>query len=262
MLRLHAPAKINLFLRVLAREASGYHQLETLFAGLAFGDELSVESTFSGISLETTGLSLGPVEDNLAYKAAKAFLDEAGLGTGVSIQLEKRTPLGGGLGGGSSDAAAVLKALNRLHPGRVTVARLLEMAGDLGSDVPFFLSPSSMALAWGRGDRFWPLSSLEPRPVVLVLSPFHVSTPDAFSQLAEARKREGFRGRPAVMDPAAFSQWDTVSAMGHNDFEDVVFERHPEAREVLEGPCTRAEEGQVPAWYFTVGPSLRARATA
>lgn len=242
MLWLRAPAKINLFLRVLAREASGYHQLETLFAGLTFSDELGVASAPSSVSLETSGPPTGPAENNLAYRAAEAFLADARWPSGAAIELKKRIPPGSGLGGGSSDAAAVLKALNRLHPGAVPFGRLMEIGGALGADVPFFLSPSPLALAWGRGDRLLPLPALDPITVVLAIPPFHVSTPGAFASLAEGRKKGGTTALSGLVDPGAFSNWETLAALGQNDFEPVVFGLFPECgqlREALAGAGAR-----------------------
>src|SRR3954470_8371689 len=113
-LRVLAHAKVNLFLRILAREASGYHQIETAFALLELADELIVRRTESGITLHVQGPDLGPTNENLAVRAARAVLDATGNRFGVAIELTKRIPVRAGLGGGSSDAAAALHAVNAL----------------------------------------------------------------------------------------------------------------------------------------------------
>ena len=227
MLKRHAPAKVNLFLRILAQEKSGFHQLETLFASVDFGDTITLEEASSGVSLEIDGLPTGPVEKNLVYRAAKGFFQEAGVGRGVEIHLKKRIPLGAGLGGGSSDAGATLLALQTLFPGALGDARLLELAGSLGSDVPFFLSTSPLALAWGRGDRILPLPPLPPAPVVLALPPIGVRTPDAYRVLAQERGKVPARRFTRLLPPDAFSSWEGVGLLAENDFQDLVFKVHP-----------------------------------
>jgi 4-diphosphocytidyl-2-C-methyl-D-erythritol kinase len=226
MLKLHAPAKINLFLRILAQEKSGFHQLETLFASLDFGDTITLERASSGVSLETDGLPMGLPEENLACRAAKGFLQEGGVGEGVKIHLEKRVPLAAGLGGGSSDAGAILRGLQLLFPGALGEERLLQLAGTLGSDVPFFLSPSPLALAWGRGERLLPLPPLPPAPVLLALPPVEVRTPDAFGILARERGKAEPRHSTRILSLEALSSWERVGLLAENDFEDLVLREH------------------------------------
>ncbi len=232
--RVFAPAKVNLLLRVLAREESGFHQLETLFCALEFGDSLSVELRGTGVSLETDGPNLGPPEENLVYRAAKGFLALAGLEAGVEIQLTKRVPVQAGLGGGSSDAAATLKALRSLLPGRVEEVDLLSLAGELGSDVPFFLSPSPLALAWGRGGRILPLPVLPRAPVLLCIPPFGMGTPEAYRALGEGRPRGFCLPGPVNWSLAELRSWGGIGALAENDFEGPVFEAAPRLRQLRE----------------------------
>ena len=171
MIRIHAPAKVNLALRVLAREDSGFHQLETLFSALEFGDVLTLQLGGSGITLNLDGLHLGPPEENLVYRAAKGFKELARVEEGMEIHLEKRIPIRAGLGGGSSDAAAILRGLHFLFPGRLGEETLLQLAASLGADVPFFLCGSGLALAWGRGDRILSLPALPSASVLLAIPP-------------------------------------------------------------------------------------------
>ncbi|MFH1764856.1 MAG: 4-(cytidine 5'-diphospho)-2-C-methyl-D-erythritol kinase [Gemmatimonadota bacterium] len=227
MLKLHAPAKVNLFLRVLVQEKSGFHQLETLFTSLEFGDTLTMEAAPSGITLETDGLPMGRLEENLVYRAAKGFLEEGGVEGGVVIHLRKGVPLAAGLGGGSSDAGATLRGLRALFPGAVGEEGLLRLAGALGSDVPFFLSPSPLTLAWGRGDRLLPLPPLPPAPVLLALPPLEVRTSEAYGLLAREREEVSPRHSPRFLSPGAFSSWEQVGAQAENDFEEPVFREYP-----------------------------------
>lgn len=239
-LSLPAPAKVNLFLRVLAREESGYHQVETLFQLLEFGDRVSLERTEEpGVVLELAGdqaEGLGSPEGNLAVRAARAVLDRVALEGGaprggVRIHLEKRIPHGAGLGGGSSDAATVLQGVNRLLGKPLSKAQLLEEAALLGSDVPVFLSTSPTTLAWGRGDRLLPLAPLPEASVVLAVPPIRIPTPEAFATMVEWRREEVANGgRPrgaAILDPAALGGWGGVVGVAGNDLQDPVFRRWP-----------------------------------
>ena len=157
--RVEAQAKLNLFLKVLAREDSGFHQIETLFCRLALADTLTVRVTASGRTLECSGErlpagGLGPPDANLAWRAAAIYAEETGFPPGFEIAIEKRIPVGGGLGGGSADAGAVLRALNALNPSPLPPRDLLRLAAALGADVPFLTQDSApTALAWGRGAR-------------------------------------------------------------------------------------------------------------
>lgn len=232
MLTLHPPAKVNLLLRILARERSGFHQLETLFCTLEFADTLTLERATSGISLEVAGPPLGPVEENLVYKAANAFLRAGQIGEGVAIRLEKRIPPGAGLGGGSSDAGATLRGLRSLFPGSVGMSQALTLAGALGSDVPFFFSSSPLALAWGRGDRILPLPPLPAAPVLLALPPLEVSTPGAYELLARARRSECLPPRPEVFPSGSFSSWESVARLVENEFEEPIFREYPRLAEI------------------------------
>lgn len=223
-----APAKVNLSLRVLARERSGYHQLETIFCALELHDEIEIERGGGGLSLEVEGAELGPPEENLVYRAAVAFHGAARVRPDTRIRLRKRIPAGAGLGGGSSDAAATLTALNALYGAPLEPADLLRIGAELGSDVPYFLCGSPFALAWGRGERLLALTPPPSAPALVVVPPFSISTPEAYRDLAEYRERTGATNSPAVLDVDGLSRWDTLADLAVNDFEPPTFERHPE----------------------------------
>ncbi len=227
MVKLLAPAKVNLFLRILAQERSGYHQLETLFCRLKFGDTLELERAARGIDLEVEGGEIGPPEENLAHRAARAFLEASGHPAGVRILLRKRVPVGAGLGGGSSDAGATLLGLAKLFPGAVAGEDLLDIAGSLGSDVPFFLTECPMAVAWGRGDRIRPLPTLPEAPVLLALPPLEIPTSWAYGRLAAERTENPPPMRPMLFSQESLSSWDRVAELAENDFEAVMFREHP-----------------------------------
>ncbi len=227
-LTLRAPAKVNLRLRVLAREASGYHRLETVFCALELADTLEAARAPGAVALEVEGAEVGPAEENLVVRAARVFGEAAGVEPDVRFRLTKRIPAGAGLGGGSSDAAAALRALNALHDEPLGHDTLLELAAGLGADVPFFLCGSNHALAWGRGERLLALPALPARPALVVKPSFSIATGDAYRWLAASRR--GGAGADAgarVLHHDRLAGWDDVAGAAGNDFEAVVFAEHP-----------------------------------
>jgi 4-diphosphocytidyl-2-C-methyl-D-erythritol kinase len=232
--RLPAHAKLNLFLRVLAREADGFHGLETLFCLLDLADELRAERREGrGVTIEVQGPDVGPPADNLAVRAAAAVLAATGDTFAVHLTLTKRIPVRGGLGGGSSDAAAALVAVNRLAGNAVPRHELLQFAAKLGSDVPFFLAGGPLAVAWAHGDRLLRLPSLPSAPALVLTPAISIPTADAYGWLDEARQSMGRRGAVAL-DLDALSTWGDIGRMAGNDFESVVFGRHPPIRAAFE----------------------------
>ena len=225
--RVAAQAKLNLFLRVLSREPSGYHQIETLFQRIALADSVTVCSGGTGRSLECRGADVGPVERNLAWRAALAYADAAGGPAAFRIEIEKRIPVGGGLGGGSADAAAVLRALHALAEQPLDAQALTAIAFSLGADVPYLLSTHALAIGWGRGERLHPLEALPPREVLLAIPPFGVSSADAFLWHAE-RKAATHSGTRATLPVGRKLEWKAVAAVAANDLEGVVIEHHAE----------------------------------
>jgi len=245
--RIAAHAKVNLFLRILARETSGFHQIETAFALLELADELVVRRTDAGVALEVDGPDLGPVEQNLAVRAARAVLDATGNRFGVAIALSKRIPVRAGLGGGSSDAAAALHAVNMLAGNAVPRHELLHFAARLGADVAFFTGGAPLAVAWGRGERQFRLPAPPSLPALIALPPSQVATPDAYAWWDEQHPTPEPRG-PVTLDADALSTWGSIGRLGGNDFEPVVFAKHPELRTLYE---RLAETG--PVWVRLCG---------
>lgn len=231
---LKAPCKVNLLLRVLAREETGFHQLETIFALTTLHDTLvASRRDQGGVSIEVRGADAGPAEDNLAVRAAALVLEATGHRFGVNLELTKAVPAGAGLGGGSSDAAAALLASNQLAGNAIPQHELLQLAARLGSDVPFFLTGASLALAWGRGDRLLRLPPIPPAPGLLLHPPVPVSTAEAYSLLAADRQHAPRRGALAL-DLQALSSWGDLARMSGNDFESSVFGKRPDLRQAFE----------------------------
>jgi 4-diphosphocytidyl-2-C-methyl-D-erythritol kinase len=235
-----AQAKINLRLRILAREASGFHQLETLLLRLDLSDTVRVRRTDAARTLDVTGevdrAALGPTDRNLAWRAALAYCDATGSTDGFAIELEKRIPIGGGLGGGSADAGAVLRAMDAMAAKPLGEAALLRIAFTLGTDVPFMTSSHAHALAWGRGERLLALKAPPRRVVALIVPSFGVNTTEAYSWLESPRASSVPVGDAAgILKPAALADWRRLLPLAVNDFEPVVITRHPIIGELLEG---------------------------
>ncbi len=254
ILRVAAQAKLNLALRVLAREASGYHQLETVFARIDLADDVTIQVHGRGRAIDVRNAEVGPAERNLAWRAAVAFMERTGWPGGFRIEIDKRIPVGAGLGGGSADAAAVLRALNSVAPNPLPQNELLRIAFALGADVPFLATDLSLALAWGRGERMMPLPTPAPRTVHLLVPDFPVATADAFAWLAAARESgESRQVGPEVLAEAPGS-WSSIAGMHGNDFEQPVRRRHPRLGEVID--ALRAAYGTHAAGMTGSGSAL------
>jgi 4-diphosphocytidyl-2-C-methyl-D-erythritol kinase len=218
-------------------ETSGYHQLETLFLRLALADDVLVRVTEGARSLDVAGdvdpRQLGPTERNLAWRAADAYASATGWPAGYAIELTKRIPVGGGLGGGSADAGGVLRALDAMAPTPIGEPALRDIAARLGADVPFLASTTAYALAWGRGERLLALSAPDEREMLLVLPPFAVNTAEAYGWLAAARHGDAGAMAGAPLEASTLADWATIGRLATNDFERVVAARHPAVDAVL-----------------------------
>jgi 4-diphosphocytidyl-2-C-methyl-D-erythritol kinase len=225
--RVPAYAKVNLRLDVLGRRADGYHELRTIFQTISLHDILVLETKREpGIDLSIAGnsqLAEEPGRDNLVYRALEELGREIGFQRGVRAVLTKRIPVGRGLGGGSSDAAAALLGLLRLTGKHIEAARLLEIASVLGADVPFFLH-GGCALGIGRGNEIYPLPDA-PRRQVLVVSPHEIAVPtkEAYQWLSEELTN---REDPTKLMRFCALCWSPQGGALSNDFEAAVFPRY------------------------------------
>lgn len=213
-----SPAKINLFLEVVGRRPDGYHEIESVMQQVDLCDRVHLRRSPRDIRVSVTGAELPPGRGNLAYKAAALILETAGHRGGVHIHLEKRIPVAGGLGGGSSNAAAVLVGLNRLYDLGQPRETLYTLGAQLGSDVPFFLS-DGLAVATGRGEVLTPLPPWVPQWLVLANPGVPISTAwayrEASSKLTDWQRRASIQsfiagGRLAWPPTWAFNRLETV----------------------------------------------------
>ena len=188
-LPIFAPAKVNLHLAVKNRRSDGFHDIDSVFLAVNFGDTLYFDAIEGKNTVEIAMESLNPpipTEKNIIFKAVSLFREKTGFSQGVKITVEKRIPMGGGLGGGSSDAATTLLALNKIANLPCRREDLLEMAAYLGSDVPFFIYETPAARVTGRGERIFPINAPE-LPLVLVSPGFSSNTSAAYKLLDEKR---------------------------------------------------------------------------
>lgn len=286
--RVRACAKLNLGLKIVARRADGFHELRTVFQTISLADriELELAGAGRGIRLETRGLDAPAGEANLAYRAAALGAEAFGVRGGIRIQLHKRIPLGAGLGGGSADAAAVLRVLAQAAPKMPAWRTRLECAAQLGSDVPALLLGGTV-LGLGRGEEVYPLADLGPWPCVVVLPAgelSHISTPEAFARW-DATHARGLPapGHATIMEfcslllqvlPAFHSsQWNRgprgprVQAGLENDFQPEVFSLSPDFPRIHQKLCRQQAfwvslTGSGAAQYGLFHEAARARAAA
>lgn len=188
-MQLYAPAKINLSLEIKGRREDGFHEIETLMAPISLSDRLTIErgATAGDIQFSCDDPSLSNGEDNLVVRAAKLFRKAARIEAGLEIVLEKKIPHGAGLGGGSSDAAATLLGLNELFETRLAREELIELAAQIGSDVPFFMVGSA-AICRGRGEIAQPVQLPASFRLLLVKPDFGVPTPWAYQRWSDSRE--------------------------------------------------------------------------
>lgn len=213
-LRLPAPAKLNLFLHILGRRDDGYHRLQTVFQLLDFGDELHMRVRSDGHLRLTPQLPGVPAQQNLIWRAAEALRAASGCQLGADIHLTKRLPMGGGLGGGSSNAATALVGLNHLWRTGLNTATLVEIGRSLGADVPVFIGGDS-AWAEGIGDLLTPVE-LPERWFVVLIPDCHVSTANIFQH------------RELTRDTLPITIRAFLGGGGNNDCQPVVEKLHPQ----------------------------------
>ncbi|HET7910193.1 MAG TPA: 4-(cytidine 5'-diphospho)-2-C-methyl-D-erythritol kinase [Nitrospira sp.] len=232
-LTVHAPAKVNVILRILDRRPDGYHNLWSIMQTLALEDSVTVRTQpHGGIKLSCDSETLSIDHSNLVWRAASAVLEHAKLSPGLDIELRKRIPMGAGLGGGSSDAAATILGLNRLLHLGWTTAKMAEVGQTLGSDVPFFFFAPS-AIVSGRGEMVRPVTIEGDRWLVLVKPPFGIETKWAYQELAATRP--GIR--PLSADHIRLGgckriTWSQLTSVAENDFEMPVFGQHARLGEI------------------------------
>jgi len=236
---LRSLAKINLDLRVLHKNPDGFHDLRTVFQTISLADTIGIEFEAARGPFSNSQLTIDDpdgIPDNLILRAAWATLEAMGVAARVHFRLIKRIPMGGGLGGGSSNAAAVLLALPVLAGRPLSMEERLKIAASLGSDVPFFLLGGT-AVGLGRGTELYPLPGLAPEPLLIVSPGLHIATPEAYRALD--RSLTFTESSSSINDFQSYVRAliegrsaGTASALGANDFEAAVSSRYPQLKTI------------------------------
>lgn len=223
-------AKINLGLRVVGKRPDGYHNLESVFQEISLCDEIECKRTSGEIKIQCDHPAVPLDEKNLCHKAFRIARDIGGLKEGIRIQIKKNIPVGAGLGGGSSNAAACLKAFNRMFDLGLSKGRLIRLAAQIGSDVPFFILGKT-ALIKGRGEVVLPIHFLTNYQVILVYPNFSISTASVFEKfemnLTEYNSDDKFEAGISEIQ-----NLDDLSDSIFNDLEKIVMDCHPVLKEI------------------------------
>ena len=230
MITLKTPAKVNIGLWIERRRKDGYHDLRSIFFPVSLFDTLVLEKRPDGVEFSCQAPYVPQDMNNLVWKSANLFFTYTGVRSGVKIELCKEIPVGNGLGGGSSDAAATLKGLNRLFETTLSPEELFSLSLELGMDCPFFLDPRP-ALVTGRGEEMEPLEI--PTFDLVIFSPdFNVSTPWAYKHLRRLTKGEN----PCKLLAKALSErnYQEAGRWVYNSFEEVVYKRYPILEELAD----------------------------
>ncbi len=232
---LHAPAKVNLFLNVLNKRDDGYHTIETLFEKIAIFDRIEITKAIVGINISSAEESLPLGRENIAYRAVELLEERCGRSLGVDIKIEKRIPIGAGLGGGSSDAAAVLSGVNALYELKLESKELALLGGRLGADVPLFIMDAPWAIGSERGDVIKAIESHMKLWHILFIPQASILSKEAYEWVDGDERRE----LPEIQAALGAIKQDDISLLGkslHNDLEGLSFEKVSflkEAKEAL-----------------------------
>ena len=226
-----SPAKINFFLRVTGKRPDGYHTLISLMSPISLHDTISIIFNEKGINTICKHPDVPDGHENIAYQAAELFFKSTGIDGGVKILIKKKIPVGGGLGGGSSNAATVLTALNKFYKSPLSKKKLSQIATSLGADVPFFIDQVT-ALATGIGECLYPVNIKIKKTLALIYPGFPVSTAWAFKNLnlnltTDEINDNNFYLIFKYKKNYEFFDFDWLSDI-HNDLETVTFKRYPE----------------------------------
>lgn len=252
-MRLLAPAKINLFLQVTGKRVDGYHDLVTIMCCIGLYDTITLSFDTRGISLICNDPDIPDDEANLAHRAASLFIgslskEEGNKPKGVKISIEKKIPIGAGLGGGSSDAAAVFLGLNRYYGHPFSRSELERFGFEVGADVPFFIF-GKPALVQGAGEKLAPFKGLKPYQILLVYPGFSVSTAEVYRKLNLGLTKSKKQHKSSRFIKQDFN----VESHFHNDLEQVTATEYPD---ILKIKKTLLTHGAAAALMSGSGPTV------
>lgn len=231
-MRILSPAKINFRLEILKKRRDGYHEIRGIFQKINLMDEIEISITSGeGITIYTTDPELSRGEDNLVFRAAQLLLSSSKIKIGLIINIYKKIPIAAGLGGGSSNAASVLKALNQMMQLNLSFKTLMDFGRKLGADVPFFLYPGGTALVTGIGEKLEEMV-LEPKPYLVLVNPgIPISTAYAYKEINRVLTK---KRKNTINIPTKIEGLNELIPLLTNDFEEVIFSQYPEIKEIKE----------------------------
>jgi 4-diphosphocytidyl-2-C-methyl-D-erythritol kinase len=267
ILTLPSFAKINWTLEILGKRPDGYHELRTLLQTVSLADELTFESIGQGIEIRCDHPAAPRDETNLAYRAAKLLSDCAEIKKGVRITINKRLPVAAGIGGGSSNAAVTLMALQKLWEAPLAPRDLFALGAKLGADVPFFFIGGT-CLGVGRGDEVYPLADINAEHLLLVNAKIAVPTREVYAALPPELTNPGAVAKMPLSSEAVYAAITTPSETirPHNDLETPVFARHPLLNEIkhrlIEAGASGASMSGSGSTIFAIFDSDQARSRA
>jgi len=248
-----APAKVNLFLKVLRKRPDGYHDIETIFEKVALFDTIRIKKSKGGIRVRSDSAGLPTGKENLAYQAASALQDACGVPIDAEIEIEKGIPIGAGLGGGSSDAAAVLAGINKLFALGISGEETAVLARGIGADVPFFLSGSAWGVGRQRGDEIEAIDTEMELWHIFTIPPFSIRSSQAYEWSDKAERREEGPGVKEVLRAIRENDIRSLGKRLWNDLEGLSYERSGFFKELKEALL---EDGSSGALISGSGPVL------
>ncbi len=227
-----SPAKINLLLEIISKRSDGYHNINTIFQKISLCDEITISVIDNpGIIIKCNYPDIPTDSGNLVYKASEIILKKFGISEGLLIDIKKKIPVGAGLGGGSSNAAATLSGLNKIFGFNLPTSELIEMGKNLGADVPFFVLQSGTAKASGTGEELIPLKMSITTWFAVIFPGFGVSTAWAYKTYSSKYKLLTKKEKTTILNNSIDNIRYLVSFL-YNDFEDIVIKNHPEIGEI------------------------------
>ncbi len=221
-IELTAPAKVNLILRVLNKRKDSHHNIYTLFERISLADRIKITRIAKGITVVCDKPVTERPQDNIAYKAAELILKTAKVSAGISVRIRKRIPIAAGLGGGSSDAAAVLMGVNKLLDLKISKGKLMRLGAKLGADVPFFIFDTPFAIGSGVGDKLEKVNLNKKFFHLLIYPGFKVATKDIYQALPK-----GLTNGQGGVKMTIPKDWNSLERLLHNDLEAVVAAKKP-----------------------------------
>ncbi|MBU4493106.1 MAG: 4-(cytidine 5'-diphospho)-2-C-methyl-D-erythritol kinase [Nanoarchaeota archaeon] len=245
-----AYSKINLSLDIIKRLASGYHKIESVIQELELHDIIKLKKIEKGIKLKCN-INICPDNENLAYKAANILIENYGIKEGVEITIEKRIPVAAGLGGGSSDAAATLKGMNKLFNLNLSEKELIEISNNIGMDVAFCLFGGT-AYATGMGNELQKIEKIPEFYVVLAKPNFNISTEDAYNNIDYEKTGKQLK-TAEMLNAIKEEDINKIAESMHNDFEYIVCKEHPIINEIKQ---KMIQNGALNALMSGSGPTV------